>query len=99
MSVKASSIKDDARVIASINRLKKLGLTVYFDNSDPDLLVILIDSDSIIRTIKNLIAKSISYPKFLIFEDKDNNIVGLYIWRGEEPLVVKEAREKMMRSQ
>ncbi len=89
------SVKDDPRVIASINRLRHLGLSVIVDNPNPNLVVILIDNESLVKTIKNMIAKSVSYPKYFIYLDKETNVMGLYIWKGEKPKIVQELEMKL----
>lgn len=89
------SLKDNAVVQSSINRLKNLGFKVYIQQSDPDILLILIDKESIVKAVTRIIDRNITYPKHFVHYDDQNQVVSIWFWRGEEPLSIRRIKYRL----
>ncbi|MEM3454688.1 MAG: hypothetical protein QXS21_05945 [Thermoproteota archaeon] len=77
-------------VYKSIRRLQSIGLKVYAEDIGDNVCMIIIDRDSIIKTIIKLIRKQLTYPNnAIVYDDKENAIVGFF-WKGELPKNIEE---------
>jgi len=85
-----SSLKDDPRVQKSLRRLRRLGLAVYAREMDEDSVMVVVDPESIVSTVSNMVDKNISYEKHLVRYVPEKRTVVIAFWRGEKPQWVKE---------
>ena len=92
-------LKDDARIVKGLARLRAKGLRVAFEELDVDKWAVIgIDILSIINYIKRTIEKEIFYPNMYVYVDLDSKMIEIHVWRGSTPEKVKElmriAKEK-----
>lgn len=83
-------LKDDPRIAKAVSRLRAMGVKCLVDEMGDDVVVIFIDEDSVMETMKRKIAQSINYPKFVILRDSVERALIVYFWKGEMPEWVKE---------
>jgi len=67
-----------------------MGLKVYVEDIGDNVCMIIIDRDSVIKTIVKLIRKQMTYPNnAVVYDEKENAIVGFF-WKGELPKNIEE---------
>jgi len=74
----------------SLRRLRNLGLKVYVTDVSENECIIVVDGDSIVETVKRLMSKAITYPKFHIHYDRVEKTLLAFFWKGEPPAKVKQ---------
>jgi hypothetical protein len=84
-------LKDDARIVKGLARLRAKGLKVAFEELETDKwAIIAIDILSIINYIKRTIEKEIFYPNMYVYVDLESKIIEIHVWRGSVPQKVRE---------
>jgi len=83
------SLKDDPRVIKSLNRLRSMGIKVSLEEMSEDWIMIVIIPESMINFVRNYIARNITYPNYYIDYSKEENLFVIHVWRGETPWLIK----------
>jgi len=69
----------------SIRRLQNMGFKTYIGHSDQNSLLLLIDRDSIVKTLTRMIDRQISYPNHMVAYDRENHVVVVAFWKGNLP--------------
>jgi len=83
------SLKDDPRIVKSLNRLRSMGLKVSLEEMNENWVMIVIIPESMINFFKRMLSKNITYPKHYIDYDKESNLFAIHVWRGETPWVIR----------
>lgn len=80
----------DKSVQQSINNLRRMGLRVVVEELDDNVVLVAVDIESIIDVIRRKIEKSMTYSKFKIVYDREEELLGIYLWRREMPQWLRE---------
>ena len=91
------SLKDNPKIAKSIRRLQNLGLAVDVVEQSPDWCIVVVDSESIIRAMKRIIERNITYPNSLVLHDQNMDCIEIHFWRGDMPVMLKREVDKLWR--
>jgi len=91
------SLKDNPKIAKSIRRLQNLGLVVDVIEQSPDWCIVVIERDSIIRAMKRIVERSITYPNNLVLNNQEAECLEIHFWRGEMPVMLKREVDKLWR--
>jgi len=91
------SLKDNPKIAKSIRRLQNLGLVVDVVEQSPDWCIVVVDSRSIIKAMKRIIERNITYPSSLTLYSQEADCIEIHFWRGDMPVMLKREVDKLWR--
>jgi len=91
------SLKDNPKIAKSIRRLQNLGLVVDIIEQAPDWCIVVIEKSSIIRAMKRIIERSITYPSSLVLNNREADCLEVHFWRGDMPVMLKREVDRLWR--
>ena len=91
------SLKDNPKIAKSIRRLQNLGLVVDVIEQSPDWCIVVIERDSIIRAMKRIVERSITYPNNLVLNNQEAECLEIHFWRGDMPVMLRREVDRLWR--
>jgi len=78
-------LKDHPQVQKSLQNLIKMGLKVALEEISSDVVMLAIDTNSMVDYMKRAIASKMAVKKYLVEVDWESKLLIIWIWRGEMP--------------
>ena len=78
-------LKDHPQVQKSLQNLIKMGLKVALEEISSDVVMLAIDTNSMVDYMKRAISSKMAVKKYLVEVDWESKLLIIWIWRGEMP--------------
>ncbi len=89
----------DPRIATAIRRLKTMGLTLHIEPVSSNVVIIAIDSDSIMKFIKRKVEAAIEWDKKVVGYMPEERMLVVGLWKGPKPEVIEKLELEILKSQ